>query len=150
MLSISRLDDHRSMPALAPEETIMRSRLHSVTYLSTISLCPCFSVKRIHDSSSRRFPSIRLLQRRTFSLSFFSSTCCKIAISAFHLSRMALNISQHSPRAVRITAPDKATLRLAHTALVMSYSVAFSGSVGRLLGSGEGSSICNSPSEPEL
>ena len=115
-----------------------------------MSLCPCLSVKRIHDSSSRRCPSTQVLHCNVFALSFFSSACCRLAISAFHLSRILLKMSQHSPRAVRMTAPDKTTLRLAHTALVISYSVAFSGSVGRLLGSGVFSSICESLSDPEL
>ena len=49
-----------------------------------------------------------------------------------------------------MTAPDKATLRFAHTALVMSYSVALSGSVGFVLGSGEVSSTRDPSSESEL
>lgn len=54
------------------------------TYLSTMSLCPCFSVRRRLDSKSRRLPSTRLRASDILAASFVSVDCCNFCVSDFH------------------------------------------------------------------
>lgn len=62
---------------------------------------------------------------------------------------MPFKTAQKSPRAVRIAATDKILLRGAQTTLSASYSMALLGSLGRVGGSGDGSSGSFSSSDPD-
>lgn len=58
-------------------------------------------------------------------------------------------ISQYSLSALLMTVPDNDTLRLAQTALMVSYSMALLGSLGRVAGRGDGVSGWVSSSEAD-
>lgn len=102
----------------------------------------------MQDSRSLRWLAARRSYSTTLAFSFFSDACCSMAISAFHLSRMPFITFQNSPRAVRMTTPDRMTLRFAQTAFTVSYSTALLGSTGLFGGKGDGSSGSTSCSEP--